>query len=259
MRFYSTLLAALALGLAPAHAADSTPDASNAPPPSLRVLQRIFHPARPSEPFVDRGALQLAYPPHGHRAGPVAAAFVQDADATPAAEYVKAYVAANADAADAEEPVDLDAALYQLALVHPGDTQSAQWHVSSVKACHLAHATAEHFTLHLSAAGEPYALDYFVGPVPHDGACTGSAKARRRLLAEHGTRIANSSVALKAPTHPPLPSLRAPPQLSAEGKVVVPPAEKSFIQKYWMYIAIAFLALAVSGSPAEEEGAGQGR
>jgi ER membrane protein complex subunit 10 len=33
--------------------------------------------------------------------------------------------------------------------------------------------------------------------------------------------------------------------LTAEGKVVTPPPEKSFIQKYWMYFAIAFLAIGV--------------
>lgn len=150
--------------------------------------------------------------------------------------------------------MDLDAALYQLALQHPGDTHSAQWHVSAVKLCHLPHATAQSLTLHVAADGAPVALDYFVGPVPHDGACPGSARARRRLLADVGTRIVNTTVVVRAPTHPPLPSLRTPPQLSAEGKVVAPPQEKSFIQKYWMYIAIAFLALAVTGSPPEEEG-----
>ena len=74
--------------------------------------------------------------------------------------------------------------------------------------CHLAHATAEHFTLHLSGAGEPYALDYFVGPVPHDGACP--RRKSRKAGASAGSSpaqfrpIANTTVALRSPTFPPL-------------------------------------------------------
>ena len=33
------------------------------------------------------------------------------------------------------------------------------------------------------------------------------------------------------------PELRAPPPLTPEGQVVTPEPEKSFIQKYWIYIA----------------------
>ena len=39
------------------------------------------------------------------------------------------------------------------------------------------------------------------------------------------------------------PSLRVPPPVTAEGKVVEPPHEKSFFEKYWMYIVIALLAM----------------
>ena len=39
------------------------------------------------------------------------------------------------------------------------------------------------------------------------------------------------------------PELKAPPQLSEEGEVVKPIPEKSFLQKYWMYITMALLAL----------------
>lgn len=77
-------------------------------------------------------------------------------------------------------------------------------HVASRPQCHLPLATAESFTLHLSITGEPFALDYFVGPVPHDGRCPGTKKARRRAMSEVGTRITNSTVLLKSPTHPPL-------------------------------------------------------
>ena len=43
------------------------------------------------------------------------------------------------------------------------------------------------------------------------------------------------------------PQLRVPPPVTAEGKPVEPPREKSFLEKYWMYIAIALVAM---GKPA---------
>ena len=39
------------------------------------------------------------------------------------------------------------------------------------------------------------------------------------------------------------PQLRAPPQLTTEGKPVEPPQEKTFIQKYWIYMVVGLLAL----------------
>lgn len=46
------------------------------------------------------------------------------------------------------------------------------------------------------------------------------------------------------------PALKAPPPVNAEGKVVQPAQEKSFLQKYWVYIAVALAALGMSPSPA---------
>ena len=37
--------------------------------------------------------------------------------------------------------------------------------------------------------------------------------------------------------------MKPPPPLNAEGKVVQPPPEKSFLAKYWVYIAVAMAAL----------------
>jgi ER membrane protein complex subunit 10 len=39
------------------------------------------------------------------------------------------------------------------------------------------------------------------------------------------------------------PVLKTPPPLNAEGKVIQPAQEKSFLQKYWVYIAVAIAAL----------------
>lgn len=39
------------------------------------------------------------------------------------------------------------------------------------------------------------------------------------------------------------PSLRVPPPVTVEGKPVEPLPEKSFIQKYWIYMVVALFAL----------------
>ena len=39
------------------------------------------------------------------------------------------------------------------------------------------------------------------------------------------------------------PALRVPPPVSAEGNPIEQPREKSFIEKYWMYMEIAVIAM----------------
>jgi len=39
------------------------------------------------------------------------------------------------------------------------------------------------------------------------------------------------------------PELRSPPPLTPEGQVVTPEPEKSFIQKYWIYILAVMVVL----------------
>ena len=83
-----------------------------------------------------------------------------------------------------------------------------QTHEKAPFQCHLPSSTSEAFTIHLDQHGAPFTLDYFVGPVPHDGACpkpigrkasagAGSSPAQLRP-------IANTTVALRSPTFPPL-------------------------------------------------------
>ncbi|KAI0092644.1 hypothetical protein BDY19DRAFT_990348 [Irpex rosettiformis] len=241
-------------------------------PDSLRVLHRIYHPSRPSEPFTDRGALILT------RSGPAVAtphtkgAFntaVRGANLLPHEtlpqdlvglehafqSIVDDLVTKGLSATKASQEV-----LYQLALEHPGDSHHSQWHVSSVKACHLAQSTFEDVTIHFSANISllPFALDYFVGPIPHDGSCPRLPKRQVKtggllhsdetvpetpLVSFAGLARLNSTVHVKAPRVPPLPTLKTPPPVNAEGKVVQPPPEKSFLQKYWIYIAVAMAAL----------------
>lgn len=45
------------------------------------------------------------------------------------------------------------------------------------------------------------------------------------------------------PMHAFRPELRMPPPLSPEGQPVQPPQEKSFVQKYWVYMAIGLVGL----------------
>lgn len=166
------------------------------PSDALRLLHRIHHPALDDPaPFVPRADLHLA-----------AAAL-----------------------APHESPLDLlrdetrlDGALYQIALEHPGDTSPAQWDVATVRAvspapghtptrrarapadtrpqCHLLHGTAEDIRVHLTADGAPFALDYFVGPVPRDGACP---RPRRGAPAPSLDRALNTTVTLVSPRRPP--------------------------------------------------------
>ena len=138
MRFRCTTLlaAALSLGLVNAQAAESTTTpASQDKTESIRLLQRIYHPARPSESFVDRGSILLSYPStRAVHHGPIAAQFAPDAEIS-LASYITAFAGSlDAELQEGEEPVDVESALYQLALQHPGDTHPSQWHVSSVKA-----------------------------------------------------------------------------------------------------------------------------
>jgi ER membrane protein complex subunit 10 len=140
LHFPPLLAASLFVGLAATQATDAgASGVDNASSTNIRLFQRIFHPSRPSEPFVDRGAIELAYRP-AHVAGyaPTSANFAPAEELTMQA-YVAAYVASLQESGGEGElgPVDLESAVYQLALEHPGDTQSSQWHVSSVKVVRL--------------------------------------------------------------------------------------------------------------------------
>jgi hypothetical protein len=184
-----------------------------------------------------------------------------------------------------------DGALYQLALEHEGDTSNALWDISSVKIvclaviyissltphtlyqCHLDKASSETLILHLLNAQDynPFALDYFVSPIPHDGSCREPHISKKGpspsiSLQNFADKIQhlNSTIHLRRPDSPPLyvpkfihllryiqhilyrPELHAPPPLTPQGEVVQPVPEKSFLQKYWMYIAALLLIFCMS-------------
>jgi len=157
-----------------------------------------------------------------------------------------------------------DDAWYQLALQHEGDTSTALWDLSSVKICHLDKASSETLILHLPNAQNhnPFALDYFVSPIPHDGSCQDQHHGKSKkgptpsdCLRNFANNIQNlnSTILLRTSDLPPLPELHAPPPFTPEGEVVQPVPEKSFVQKYWMYIAALFLILLLGGGSEEQQ------
>jgi len=142
---------------------------------------------------------------------------------------------------------------YQLALEHDGVDQ-ALWDFSSVKACHLPQVTSQMIILHTHNA-KPFAVDFFVSPIPSDGSCPKTSSRSTKMVAYtspfaafaetlHGS---NTTVLLKSTHTPPLPELRKPPPVTPAGQTIQPVPEKSFIQKYWMYIATAFVVLILAG------------
>ncbi|KAG6821593.1 hypothetical protein H0H93_000102 [Arthromyces matolae] len=151
------------------------------------------------------------------------------------------------------EVEDKDSLIYQVALERDGDSKEDQWDVSSVKACHLAESTTEQIYLHVSDIHnpKPYAINYYVSPIPHDGACPKPRSKKKAISLESFAKV-NTTVTLKGAHVPPLPQLVAPPPLTPEGEPVVPVQEKTFVQKYWVYIIIAMLAAMLAG-PAEED------
>lgn len=158
--------------------------------------------------------------------------------------------------------VNLDAAFYQIALERENDVSEAHWDISVVKICHLRDASAETIILHTNDPHgiRPYALDYFVSPVPHDGACPKPKTAKSsnlnltplHVFAENVDKL-NSTIIIRTSHVPPLPELKAPPPLNPQGQVEPPVPEKTFLQKYWVYIVVGLIALMLSGGGDEEE------
>jgi len=201
---------------------------------SFNVYHRVYEPNQPESPFTARGTIRI--PASGHASFEPSSSLSQDLTQL------------------AHKLQTVKGALYQVALELDGDARSGQWDaVSAVKICHLHQATTETLILHATHSGRPYALDYFVAPTPHNGACPKKLKASTPLLS-FASNIANlnTTVEIRLPRLPPLPELRVPPPLTPEGDPVVPVPEKSFFAKYWMYLAAILLALMLSGGSEEE-------
>ncbi|KAF9268109.1 hypothetical protein L218DRAFT_892844 [Marasmius fiardii PR-910] len=157
-------------------------------------------------------------------------------------------------ARELKEDDERERIMYQVAIEREG-----RWDVSSVKWCHLPKVLEETLVLHMSESSTPYAADYFVSPIPHDGGCPAFAKNEDSVSVKFDNLAKlNTTVVLKTARLPPLPELRAPPPLTPEGKPAETIPEKSFIQKYWMYVAAGLIALFMAGGPPEEGQQGGG-
>ncbi|KAG5651971.1 hypothetical protein H0H81_006786 [Sphagnurus paluster] len=194
----------------------------------LNLYHRIYHPSAAAAPFSKRATIQIAE--NSTVSFQLSIQFAQDLFSfAEALHTVK----------------DKSLLLYQVALEPGAETPQSQWHISSVKACHLPKATAESLQLHVinPQSPTPYALNYFISPIPHDGACP---KSRSKSFDSFAN--VNSTVVIKASRLPPLPQLTTPPPISAQGEPIVPVPEKSFVQKYWMYMVGILLAISKAQS-----------
>lgn len=210
---------------------------------SFKIHHRIFHPSLQPFPYTERGTLIIT----GH-----------SATFQPSPSIPNDFAAFFDLLQSLESP---EHALYQVALGNAGDDQ---WDFSSVKVCHLHTMSTDSLHLHFPdyLSTEPFAMDYFVSPTPHDGSCPQLAKRKGKSQAMNtspfhaftaGGLSLNTTIFLKKPIAPPLPELRTPPPLTPEGEVVQPVPERSFLQKYWMYLAAVLVALLLSGGPEEEQ------
>ncbi|KAF4619486.1 hypothetical protein D9613_005340 [Agrocybe pediades] len=207
------------------------------------LYHRIFHPDLEAQPYLQRATVSLS-----------------TSTLVPSSSLAKD-LASFAETLQTLESNKVEA-LYQVAVAREGDTSEAFWDYSSVKACYLGRATADTILLHLPSGEDeqPFSIDYFVSPIPRDGSCPISKSTKKPLTPSNSLKIhagkvehLNSTVLLRRPSTPPLPELRAPPPLTPEGEVVKPVPEKTFLQKYWMYIGAFVLVLLVSSGPEEPE------
>ncbi|KAF8238814.1 hypothetical protein L208DRAFT_1429912, partial [Tricholoma matsutake] len=204
-----------------------------AEPTSFKLFHRLYQPTEEQTSFSERGLLLLS----------------EDnvLSFQPSPSYVRDLNAFAQALRTASDSIDL--ALYQVALEREGDVK--QWDISSVKVCHLYQVTSEFIYLHTLGphSDKPYAIDYFVSPIPHEGACPKSTSKknspahRSPFHAFAKNNRLNTTVVLQSTRYPPLPELSAPPPLSSEGDQIVSIPEKTFLQKYWIYIVVALFAL----------------
>ncbi|KAF9476487.1 hypothetical protein BDN70DRAFT_168047 [Pholiota conissans] len=222
------------------------------------IHHRLFHPSLTAQPYSERGSISIE---------------ASTGIFTPARDLAEDLNSFSEKLGSLEVPFD---ALYQVAL--QDDQSDAFWDFSAVKACHLNKITADTIVLHLTSDTDfrPFALDYFVSPIPHDGACPLS-KSRKRISPASSLKTfaknihsVNTTVLLRGTSMPPAyvsvyclsnvmyfiqnhrPELKAPPSLTPEGEIVKPVQEKNFLQKYWMYIGAVLLVILVSGGAEEE-------
>ncbi|KAF8318124.1 hypothetical protein DL93DRAFT_430459 [Clavulina sp. PMI_390] len=152
-----------------------------------------------------------------------------------------------------------DCCLYEVALETPG-VQPEDWSFTSTKACFLSSRVSDSLAIVVNGKGTPISLNYHINDAPLSGACSSHGHSHHNHKHHHSPSesskfalFANTTVSVRRPNALQLPILKAPPILTAEGKVFVPPPEQSFIQKYWIYaVPIIFLMLFL---PEDDQGA----
>ncbi|KAF9226593.1 hypothetical protein BS17DRAFT_492648 [Gyrodon lividus] len=206
-------------------------------PEQISIQHRVVRPNLLTTPWSELGTVAL---PPSHSISPLGtpATFI------PSASLLDDLV----EFAQTVDPT-MEGAMYQVALQRLG-VPDGVWPVSVVKACHVPGSTLSSLNIHFSASGLPFALDYFVSPAPHDGSCPSET---HKSYPAH-----NTTVKLTSPRQPPLPELRTPPPLTPQGEPIAPVPEKSFVQKYWVYMVIVLGALLISGPTDEPSGSGGG-
>ncbi|KAK7470501.1 hypothetical protein VKT23_001927 [Stygiomarasmius scandens] len=214
---------------------------------NVNVYHRVLIPNVPQSSFIERGVLDTS---------------TSSFQPSPSFSQHFSQFAERLQDLISNNDVDTESVLYQVALERKG----GEWDVSSVKLCHLPFISSDSIILHIpdhATDSYPYAIDYFVSPVPHDGSCpkfsakdSGLTAAMLSSFSKNADKI-NTTVSLISAGLPPLPQLRTPPPLTPTGEPVQPVPEKSFLQKYWMYIAALMIALLLSGGAPEEEQSGR--
>ncbi|KAF5344074.1 hypothetical protein D9758_008825 [Tetrapyrgos nigripes] len=207
---------------------------------NVNLYHRVFIPGASQSSFIERGVLDTS------------SSLFQPSPSL--SQHLSQFADSLQDSSLVDD-VELDHILYQVAL----ERERGEWDVSSVKLCHLPFITSELIILHVSepsAVLHPYAVDYFVSPITHDGSCPKfiTKESSASLLSAFSKNLdkLNTTVSLTSAALPPLPQLRTPPPLTPTGQPVQPVPEKSFLQKYWMYIAAVAVALLMSGGAPEE-------
>ncbi|KAI6134970.1 hypothetical protein EV401DRAFT_2249971 [Pisolithus croceorrhizus] len=208
-------------------------------PTQLYIRHRVVHPNLPVTPWSNLGSISI---PHLSSISPSGTPVTF----TPAETLLD-------DLSEFAESVDpaLEESLYQVAVEKP-KLSEGMWPASVMKGCLMPMSTSSSITVHLSSSGEPLGLDYFLSSIPRNGSCPSPSETSKSYS------MHNTTVFVTTPHSPPLPGLRAPPPLTPEGAPIPPVAEKTFLQKYWVYIVIAVVALLISGPPEEPAANGNG-
>lgn len=131
--------------------------------------------------------------------------------------------------------------------------------------CHLPTSTSDTISFVPTPSGDRiWAFDYYVAPIPADGSCPKTVAKTSALES-----FSNTTVALRWRNFPLVyvlsliffvyglwltlttdndnrTTLRNPIPLTQTGQPVAPPVEKSFFQKYWMYILGGVMLLSES-------------